>query len=322
MNNNYINNSPKKEEKRINIVPILLIIIVLAAFTGGGYYLYKNKDKFEITDIIPWIDENKTESKKDSSNTNNNSSNLSIPTLGIVHSSAKDGNINITGVTADDKGYLITLELQCSQVSWCSISVTEILIDGFYVSTTFDIEDDGTDTEATQVQFRINQTELDNLEITGFQNIIMYYYYDSPTLEEKDKGTLMNSSFTFYNKIPVDNTKKGLLNVDTKGTVTIKYYKIVKSADYTYIYFDVKNSNSKSTQTIMIKKLLINGDIYEMTEFEEKIYNGAEQLVYIKIPTQKVKEVKNITVSFFILEKDKNNENTKIYITNEFNKKF
>lgn len=321
MNNNYINNGPIKKEKSLNTIPILIIIIIVGIIAFGGYYIYQHKDELEITDIIPWDDEEdkKEENKKESSN----NSKLTIPSLNKAAVNVDEHLIKILEITADDKGYIITLGLTCNRTEKCTMTVNEVLIDGYYVSTTFSVTDySDIERTPTEIQFRINQSELDNLEITAFKNITLFYYFEATDMDEKDKKALHCNSFTFNNTIPIDNTKKGLLNVDTKGTTTIKYYKILKTSDYTYIYFDVKNTNVWNYQTIMIKKLLINDRIYEMPKFEEKIYNSAEHLVYIKIPTDKIEEVKKITISFFIFEKDENNNNTKIYITNEFSKKF
>ena len=323
MNNNYINNAPIKQKKNINILPFLIVFLVFGALVIGGYYLYKHKDEFDIKDIIPWNDD--TEEKKDTSTKNNttNTSKLIVPTISSSQANFGANKIAITGITADDKGYVITLGLTCSnRIEWCNISVFEVLIDGYYVTTTFSVQDDGYDEEATEVEFRISQSELDNLEITGFKNLTIFFYLDSPAIKDSDKNIIYGNNFTFGNEFTVDNTKKGLLNVDTKGNITIKYYKILKTSDYTYIYFDVKNADSKSEKTVMVKKLMINDRIYEMPEFEEVIHYGAEQLIYLKIPTNKIENVESITVSFFILGKDTNDENTQIYITNEFSKKF
>ena len=125
---------------------------------------------------------------------------------------------------------------------------------------------------------------------------------------------------TFESEYTIINGNKGLIKVDEKGSTLIEYSKTVKADNATYIYFEAQNSDLTANREIIIKRLMINNRLYEMPEFTETIYRGSRKSFYIKIPKEKIKNVNELLISFFILKKDDDGINKEIYITNEYSR--
>jgi Fe2+ transport system protein B len=139
-------------------------------------------------------------------------------------------------------------------------------------------------------------------------------------VNEKKETRIKAETFNFTSNFTTDNTRKGLIHIDEKGNTKVRYYKTVKDNDYTYIYFDFKNSDYQANKEIVIKTMYINDKLYNMQSFKEVIYRGSERDVYIKIPRKKINNVKNIRISFYIIERAPDNSINKLYITNEYSK--
>ncbi|HIS18714.1 MAG TPA: hypothetical protein IAC02_08930, partial [Candidatus Coprovivens excrementavium] len=100
---------------------------------------------------------------------------------------------------------------------------------------------------------------------------------------------------------------------------TLNYYETITDQDNTYIYFDIKNDTYNSNKQVRIKKLIINGELYDYQDLDFKLYRGAENIFSIVIPKSKIKEVESFTVSFFITSY-LDDEVLGIYMTNDYTK--
>lgn len=299
---------------------ILVVIAVIAIFGGGGFFLYKNKDSIDWELKLPWESKERIKSEKKKEEIKKKSQKELIVPTSIEEGSLfeEDCVFSIVGVKADDKGYLFDVEF-ITKHEWANFNVETILIDSFYTSAHLSMNDraDIGEQISAKSQFRITKTELDSMNIYGFYTINLFYTIETPYGTSKP----LRGSIKFNNEIAFSNGREGLLRVDEKGGCLLEYYKTVKANDATYIYFDVYNSDIANYKKLYIRKLMINGRIYEMPEFEVKAYRTARSSFYIKIPVEKIKDVENFLVSFFIVSETSDGELYEVNITNEYSKK-
>lgn len=309
------------EKRATNKVGLVLVaIFVIIIFGGGGFLLYKYKDHIDWELKLPWQSSTKKEQKeeKEKNKKKKNNRELIVPTDLQRNSTGLDGcYLTITGVKADDRGYIISSEFSSEEQEWCILKVSQILINGYYTTTNFEISDTAGGEKAKK-EFRINKTELDSMNITTLRDLTLFLSTENPTGKERSKI----NTFVFTNEIHIKDGREGLLKVDEKGNSLIEYYKTDFVNDGTYIYFEVFNGDVVYNKTIKIKKLMINNRLYEMPEFEAKAYRGARNTFCIKIPVKKIKDVEEIQVSFYILTENEKGEPIEMYITNEFHKKY
>ncbi len=299
----------------------LVFLAVIAIFGGGGFLIYKYRNQIDWEFKLPWEkseETTETTEKGTTTSTKKKNRDLIVPTP-RNGSSIQEGSslFEIVDVKGDDRGYLFTAQLTTS-VDWATITVEGILLDGYYTEATLELSDtsDIGAQVGSQATFRVNQTDLDKLNVNGFTRINVFYILEEPY----EKYYLKMGVINFETEYTITNGNKGLIKVDEKGSLLIEYYKTVKADNATYIYFEAKNSDLSSNREILIKKLMINDRIYEMPEFTETVYRGARKSFYIKIPTSKIKDVEEFLVSFYIINRDSDGNNKGIYITNEYSK--
>lgn len=322
MRHKSIDNNTKTADTDSNVATIIMLIIILSGIAIGIYYL----QKYNIVNLIPTSSTSEKEKEKDKSSGNKPGKDSLIVPEPLNSKISQNGlEFVITKVKADQKGYLLTGQATCAydRLSWVKLSVDGVLIDGYYTKAQFEVQDDyDSDLEEesqqpTEVEFRITKTELDNYNIKGFSTITLFYTSET---SEKKENRLRAETFKFTSHFTTDNTRKGLIHIDEKGSTKVRYYKTVRDNDYTYIYFDFKNSDYQANKEIVIKTMYINDKLYNMPSFKEIIYRGSERDVYIKIPKKKINNVKNIRISFYIIERAPDNSINKLYITNEYSK--
>ena len=299
----------------------LVFLAVIAIFGGGGFLVYKYRNQIDWEFKLPWEkseETNETSEKKTTTSTKKKNRDLIVPTVRNGSNIQEGASLfEIVDVKGDDRGYLFTAQLTTS-VDWATITVEGILLDGYYTEATLELSDTsdiGTQV-GSQATFRVNQTDLDKLNVNGFTRVNVFYILEEPY----EKYYLKMGVINFETEYTITNGNKGLIKVDEKGGLLVEYYKTVKADNATYIYFEAKNSDLSSNREILIKKMMINDRIYEMPEFTETVYRGARKSFYIKIPTSKIKDVEEFLVSFYIINRDSEGNNKGIYITNEYSK--
>lgn len=312
----------KKQSPVIPIIVFLSIVTILCVIVILVFNAIMNNENV----YIPWLKE-KTETKKQQTSSREQME-LIIPTLSPEFNTGDflDSTMSFKRVTKDNNGYIVTIEL-ISYSEFTTMEVKEILIDGFYVTTkfamsdTYDRDADGNALQEqmpTEYKFRINQTELDELGIFGFNELKLYFDIENEVEKYKD------AVFTLVgiNDLNIVNERKGLIAIESINDVQISYYKTVDAEDATYIYFDFQNKNKSKDIMLYIKKLEINGEIYDYKELREKIYREAQQAVYIKIPKKKVSRVNTIDVTFFLTEENIKGEVEAVYTTNGYQRTY
>ncbi len=321
----------RMEKKRSNKVGLVLIIIfAIALLGGGGYLLLINHDKIDWNIKLPWEkeEEKKENNKKEEQEEGDKKRNdkLIIPRVDKNSESIYIGGseLKIDKIETDSKGFLITVALKTKSPT-ATINVKSILVDGYYVSASFELTDNKDVAENVAVtqlyskkQFRISQSELDDIGIVGFNQLKFFYDYEEPKYKEENFVKVID----FQNDIYLGSERKGLIQIDQIDTITVSYYKTVFAADATYIYFDFHSNNVKSQYEVSIKKLKINNALYEMPNFKETLHYGAQEAYYIEIPKDKISKVKNIEVSFFLIKENGDEPPLEIFITNDYYREF
>lgn len=318
-----------EEKKKNPIVPIVIflcVVTVLSVITTIGIKLID-----EHTDIdIPWVDSSKNKNKNKLTSSRDQMK-LTAPKITGSDYEMKedlDSIIRITNITADKRGFIVDVSLKTTVEEYTTIEVKQIAIDGFYVTSTFaisdrlDCYDNGTrkppqEQAETPGQFIIRKTELDELDMFGFNNMSIIYDISTPNYEKKDREFYVRLS----NDLHIVNNRKGLINVDKKNEVEVNYYKTVTADDATYIYFDFKNENKFKDIKVYVKELIINNKVYDMSYFEEISHRNSRESIYLSIPTKDVPRVNSMKVKFFLVDENANGEKS-FYITNEYQKAY
>ena len=324
-NDEYENGLFRMEKRASNKVGVFLVIVVALILLGGVFfYLYSNKDGIDWSFSWPWENgENKIDQsdnpdniKLPNSNSSSNKEELSMPSLKEeVWDGMGDYKIIVSNLQADDHGFTLDIAFEAYRNDYTFV-LEKILVDGFDTSVTLN------KSVAKGAQFkeniRINKSDLNLVNVSNFSNLTFYYRVDTPSLSLT--GSVIKKSVTVNSIVMSDNVIKGLVEIDNSNQTTVSYYTTVDDKDNYYIYFDFKNISLNKKQQVSIKKLLINGKIYDYKDFKTEIYQGAEKVVYLIIPKSEVKTIENFTVSFTMLcEVD--GKITAVYITNEYSKK-
>lgn len=300
----------------------LLILIVIVGFGYGGYYLYQHRKEIDWEFKWPWQKEELTEEEKannvliNQNQPKRNNNKLVVPNMSEQSIMTNDTEIKVYDLKADDKGYTFNIDFKAI-ISTATLNIEKVLIDGFDTSAKLTITDtlDGSPTTGT---IRVNKSELDALGIYAFNRFTLYIKAD--TLDKE--GSLIRKDIQVYNTLDYKNELTGLIETYHKNNAQIFFYKMADDKDNTYIYFDFINEDRNNSKRIKVKKLLINDELYEYKELNENIYCGANKVFYLTIPKKDIKEINNITVSFFILGLDRSGATTGIYITPEYSKVF
>ncbi len=318
-------NVVRMEKRATNHFGLFLVIIIsIAGFGFGGYYLYKNREKFDWNIKLPWqkdTDEqgnsNQNTNKGLFGNKKNNKVNqLVVPSMSDQKFSVNDCDVKLYDIKGDDKGYTFSVDLKSNYTS-ATLTIEKVLIDGFDTSAKLTITDfsdsEGTPTSGT---VRVDKSELDALGIYAFKNLTIYVKVDT----SEKKGTPTRLNFQVYNNIEYKNDLEGLIEIYHSNNILINYYKIETDKDNTYIYFNIFNEDRSNPKKVRIKKLLVNDELYDYSEIEEDLYSGTNKVFYLTIPKKKVKDVENITIAFFVIDKNYEGETTGIHMTSDYRK--
>jgi len=187
----------------------------------------------------------------------------------------------------------------------------------------FHLITDGRDTKVNaavnfvkELEEKIEETKKDKEEAVRTQK-----FEKAASLRDKEKE-LIRIDISAYSPIESDNTIQGLVEFYNGDNVKARYYRTLTDKDYTYIYFDFLNQNKYSKRNLKIKRLLINGKLYDYKDFNEEIYAGTEKIFYISIPRDEIKDVKSFNISFYMMTYDDTNHMISTYVTSEYEKAF
>lgn len=316
----------KEKGPVIPIVIFLCVVTVLSVITTLGIKLLE-----EHTDIdIPWTDNKKDNPTKKPQTSSRDQMELTVPILSMNQEPKEElgALLDITRISKDKSGFKITFSLKTTSADYTTIEAKQICLDGFYFTTTFafsdrvDYNSQGNkllpqEQIATEYEFLIKKSELDELDMFGFNYISIVYDLFTPTDQVLDKEYYLK----FNNSFGIVNERKGLINIDKKNDVQVSYYKNVAAEDATYIYFDFKNENKFKDIKIYVKELVINNKVYDMSSFEDVSHRNCREAIYLKIPTKDVPRVNTMKVEFFLVDDNVKNEKA-FYITNEYQRAF
>lgn len=323
----YDENLTPKKRSLWKMVLIFMMIVFLCAFGFGSYYLIKNGNNIDWKALFekkgPKIDANgRTIIDGDGGSTTNEvgstkDNKLSLPTMDEKTIGKDTYVITINNLNADDKGYTFDVELTAIDTSY-NLNCEKVLIDGYDFMVSFNISAPmGTSKKET---IRINKTDLDALDINSFSNLRFYWYISNET-----KTDFKNEVVNVTQKISSDNTRKGLINIDQisidkSQKFNISYYQMVEDKEATYIYFDLKNNSNVKNVDVLVKKLIVNDKLYDVSSFSESMYMNSERIVGITIPKSEFSKVESFNISFFVIVKE-NNTISEMYTSNEYTRK-
>lgn len=288
----------------------LLIIVIFAGLGFGGYYLYKNWDKIDFDFTLPW-EKNKDNNEEDEEdekeeNEPNYELKYTIPDLKYKHILLGNYStkILIKSITEDNANIILNLEVSNGHENgYFNITCLKILVDGFDTNTDFEISFNKK--ESKEIAVKINKTELETIGIKEFNNLTFL-------LRVNLNGDVNTDYFMVGEKTNI--TLPYLVDMDTKNDVNFSFYKLLDDAEYYYFYFLV-NNKSNSNVNILLKKFLVNEEIYDFKDFSYDVYYKSKKVFYIRVPKKEYKTIDNISAAFFLIEK-KNGKNI-FYITQE-----
>lgn len=321
-NNGNIVHVEKRATNKFGL--FLVIILALGAAGYGGYFLYQHRAEIDWNIEIPWKKgeeegEDKKTAGENTENKKNSNTDLVLPITLDNTFNVDGGTLRVYEPKADDKGYTIKLDYTVEKENG-ELVIEKILLNGYETSTELTMEDEfdqgltKENQQPTTETIRLLKTELDSLNIHGISSLIFFYKVNTETTE----GKLSRKEIKVYNTLEFESGFKGLIEVYKNNNTELYYYQTKTDKDNTYIYFDFKNTDYNTTRQIKIKKLLINGKLYEYTDLNFELYRGAENIFYLTIPKEKIKNVEEFSVAFFILAKT-DGDISAIYITNDFN---
>ena len=307
-------NKEKKSAKKI-FIDVVGIFIVISLIVGT-FLVIKNHEKIFSSLPISTDEDGKLVLGRKKTTTTSKSTELVKPdSQNTVSQKARDVNIEIADfdTTETKDAFVFTVIISTTKKEFSDMVYCEkMAVDGFEISNTFEVEIEGA--VSVKVDIRIDKTELAQYEITKPNEIDFFLR----TGEEIEKGRFpFKAKLNIIYYAPMDNSIKDLLVIGEEANTVLSFYKQEEDIENTYIYFDVKNTQIKNLTNIKLKKLIINDKLYEDADVNEDVYYSTEKLFYIKIPRKEIPNVKNFTVSFFIISGTEN-ESQEIYITKEF----
>ena len=194
------------------------------------------------------------------------------------------------------------------------VNCDKILIDNYEVSPTFKLNVNlSQKTDKTKII--IPMTELDILEISSFKELKFYLKLDKVDEYGKINTTIGTGRIVGFEEKYDTNIKNVTASFASKDGVVISFYKKEEFSDGTYLYYLVENNNKSQSHKIELKKLLINGKIYEDAEVNVNTHYSSKTIFYIKIPHKDFSDIITIKSSFFILRADEKEQT--IFATND-----
>lgn len=315
----------EETKEKSPIIPIIIFISIVIILCVVVFFVLSLVEEHTDIDIPIISSSNKNSSKKPSSS--RDQMDLVAPTVSktLGSTNVMDAEIKITDVKADSGGFLVGISLKTIVNKYTTISVKQINVDGFYFTTTFELSDPldyssegfafpGEDQTPTVYYFKLKKTELDDLDMFGFNNIKLIYDI------ENDERRQTNREFfvEFNNDLNIVNKRNGLIRIDEKCEVVVSYYKTVAAADGTYIYFDFVNKSTYDDIEVYVKELYINNKIYDMSEFSGISNRNSQKALYLFVPSKDVERVNTMQVKFFLVKEDSTTNEKSFYITNEY----
>lgn len=309
------------------LIPIVIFVSVILVLSVITILVFSLIEKHTTIDL-PWTSNEKKDNDGKNSGSSRDQMDLVVPSLEINRREyiVLNTKFDITNIKKDKLGFLITFEVTTSAYEYATVEVKQIIIDGFYVTTSFavsdrlDLDERGSkarDQKPTSYQFRIKKTELDDLDMFGFNSIKLIYDIETPFKTEKDREFFM----TFSNELDIVNERTGLIQIDDKNEVVVSYYKTIAATDATYIYFDFQNLNLKKDMEVYVKELVINNKIYDMSSFKDISHRDCRESIYLKIPTKEVSRVNTMKIRFFLVETNSRGEKS-FFITDEYSRAY
>lgn len=302
---NYIDDNLVKKKKKKPLI-ILIIILVIIAIVCTVYFV-----------ILPNIHHEKETSQDDSSTeyvgedkVYDEESGLIIPTnYDTLIYDRKNMTLNVTDLKADKTGYIISLTFTNTSSDYVTLNCLTVLIDGFETSANFSLSSYENIPASTTIT--IPKTELDLLEINDFNSITFLTEFVS----NRETNNFTESITLYTNQIDSVDNKKNVIKFDELSNIDLSIYAKKEDADYTYLYFDIKNKSYDDIYKIMVNKLYVNGLIYNYTNLEEIVHYQSERVFYLKIPKKEYPKVEKINISFFFV-KNKDTIKQSIIISN------
>lgn len=308
------------------IIPIVIFVSIVIILCVVVFFVLSLLE--EHTDLdIPIISSNSNNNSSKNPGSSRDQMDLVPPTVSgkVGSGEVLDSIIEITDVKADSSGFLIGISLKTLVNKYTTISVKQVNLDGFYFTTTFELSDPvdhssegvvlaAEDQTPTTYYFRIKKTELDDLDMFGFNNLKLIYDI------ENDERRQTNREFyvEFNNDLNIVNKREGLIRIDEKCEVVVSYYKTVAAADGTYIYFDFVNKSVYDDIQVYVKELYINNKVYDMSEFSGISNRSSQKALFLFIPSKDVERVNTMQVKFFLVKEDEDTQEKSFYITNEY----
>ena len=310
------------EKKRTNVYGLIIVFaIIIGAFCFGLYYYIQNPQKvrsFFKKDEV-YIEE-KTDTKGNVVIGNNELLPVKMENKEIYDDIARQGlDIYVDSVERANNGYTVNLSfIVDGSNGTADIKCLDVLVDGYSTDITFEkhISADG----KYYLDFFIKKAVLAELEITRWSKLGIYFYivYDKDTEYEEVENYYGEVESFSYEK--VDNRKKGLIRLNDKDNLYIDFYKLLQDKDYYYFYFLAREKNTNYNHFIQVKKLMINGEIYNYDgDLEVYARYGAMKEFYIKIPRKNYEKIDNFSISFFLISDNSDNFADRIIsITNAY----
>lgn len=299
----------------------IIAILIIALIGATGYYVYKNRDNLEWSFKLPWQrDEDGTGGFGGSKENNgkgkdNTGSSAVLEEPKLTHETlVEDFNygIYVENLEKINIGYNIDVIFESKGRPY-KVALEKILVDGFDTTTSFTRNVGSEDRLSMTV--RINQTELDAVNIKAFNELTFYIR----VTDEDGKSTLKPYKVYVTKNFLNKNDLGDLSYIDEKNQTKVRFYKVTEDKENTYIFFDFKNSSVARNQIVTIKKLLINGKLYEYKSLKENVYQGAEKVIFLTIPKKDVKKIENFTIQFTLINEEEG-QKTAAFITNEYSR--
>lgn len=316
----------EETKEKSPLIPIVIFVSVILVLSVITVLVFSLLEKHTTIDL-PWTSNEKKDDKK-KPGSSRDQMDLVVPSLEVNRREhvVLNSKLDIIDIKKDKLGFLITFEVTTSAYDYATVEVKQVVLDGFYFTTTFAVSDrlDLTATgskepvqKGTPYQFRIKKTELDDIDMFGFNSIKLIYDIETPFKTETDREFFM----TFNNELDIVNERTGLIQIDDKNEVVVSYYKTVAATDATYIYFDFENLNLKTDVEVYVKELVINNKIYDMSSFKDISHRDCREAIYLKIPTKEISRVNTMKVRFFLVETNSRGEKS-FFITDEYSKAY
>ena len=297
-----------KKKSKAGLI-VTLIIIGLVIISGVLIFVFKRE----------WITNLFKKSNSDSQEVIKNKDGSTYDPLSKLTTPKLMDNVIVTSYTApvtienlkgDGKGYTFEIVLENKGDYAEKYECNNVLIDDIITNTSFKVEAGPKSTE--RVSVNIPKTKLDTYGISNFTKLT----FMGSVISGSNKPSSSVKSLNVSTNGTKYNVKKTLLKIDNIKGISVNYYELVEDEDYTYLYFDVYHNNEKLKTNIRVKKMVVNGELYDYDDLNESYDVVGIGIFVIKIPKDDYKKVKNVDLQLFYTFKDEK-DNTIYYIGSE-----